>query len=143
MLRICVNEMGKKNSLRPEPLQSHWAFAVGLGKLQCLDHCIDKKTLGQSCSYPTPACAQANMKRCSQNPPTPLAGAGRASGAVVFELVTFAKASSSHIALLRGTLYFASRKSLRLQGHWGERCEVLKVEFGRIFGYVLPLLSAG
>ena len=62
-------------------------------------------------------------------------GAGRATGALAFELVTLAK-TSSHIPL-QG-LYFASRAR-----GWGCRAteeSLLKVDFGRIFGYVLPLL---
>ena len=47
-------------------------------------------------------------------------GAGRASGALAFELVTFAK---SHIALLGGPLFCLPGRRLRLQGHWGERFE--------------------
>ena len=45
-------------------------------------------------------------------------GAGRA-----FELVTFAKKSSSHITLLGGPFFCLPGKRLRLQGHWGERFE--------------------
>ena len=58
----------------------------------------------------------------TRNPPTPLC-AGRASEALAFELVTFAKSSSSHIALLGAPLFCLPGKRLRLQGHWGERFE--------------------
>ena len=64
-------------------------------------------------------------------------GAGRAGEALAFELVTFAKTSASHIALLGG-LYFASCAK-----GWGCRASgesVFKVGVGRIFGYALPLL---
>ena len=57
------------------------------------------------------------------NPPTPL---GRARGACrkfALELVTFAKTSSSHIALVGGAFSCLPGKRLRLQGHWGERFE--------------------
>ena len=44
-------------------------------------------------------------------------GAGRASGALAFELVPFARNSSA-----RGA-FILSGKRLRMQGHWGERFE--------------------
>ena len=66
-----------------------------------------------------------------QNPPTPL-GAGRASGAVVFELVTFAKTSSSHTALLGGLFILPAGEKVEAAGPQRRAFE------GRIFGNVLP-----
>ena len=56
-----------------------------------------------------------DVYRGSENPPAPLVGAGHASGALAFELVTFPKTSSPHTALPEA-LYFA----IRAKG-WGCR----------------------
>ena len=66
-------------------------------------------------------------------------GAGRASGAVALELVTFAKTSSSHIALLGG---FWSPGVLRFAVP-AMGISFLKMYFWMIFGYALPSLPWG
>ena len=81
---------------------------------------------------------QVVEKKYSENPPTPLVGAGRASGALAFELAIPTKLSSYHIAPLGGAYYFSWRAI-----HFGCRAtgkRVSKVIFWTIFGHVWFLL---